>query len=290
MAEEMWNKIFNHPEVQKIDKLKDFLSSDFNYESIYQKVVFGAEFSNDEKAAIKAAIFNAYKELDDKILEFSNNLRTDQRLNDLLNNLNKYLIDFAAPTPNQKTYRVLFTLNQDLFIERYIKVNYICPGLNQLPAYGSSNDKSSRFSSKFNVIIPDSADSANIELDSANINYIKLHGSFNWINSLGDDAMIIGLDKNTMIANKPLINRYHEIFQEALCQGDCNLLVIGYGFADHHINKVITDAVLDYGLKLHIISNEKADDLVSRIEGIGIKHLSGYHQNALRDIDLNTIK
>lgn len=282
LAYHIWEEIFNHQEVQSAAALKSLLSNDFNYESIYQKVVFGEDFSPEEKTAIKVAVFDAYKKIDDRIVKF----RYPQP-DDRLNNLNSFLDKFAARAPNQRTCRVFFTLNQDLFIERYMSKKYICPGLHQLPAHSSARDRDSNFGARFNVNIPTEPD---IKCNTDVINYIKLHGSFNWINSRSNGAMVIGLDKERVIAQEPLLNKYREIFHEALCQGDCNLLVIGYGFADPHINVVIADAVRNSDLKLRVISTMRADKLLSRSKGvIKIEHLSGYHTGKLKDIDLGNI-
>lgn len=48
LASEMWSKIFNHEQVQSRKNLKELLTEDFDYESIYYKVINGS-FEDDEK-------------------------------------------------------------------------------------------------------------------------------------------------------------------------------------------------------------------------------------------------
>jgi len=69
LASEMWSKIFNHEQVQSMTRLKDLLVDDFDYESIYYKVINGS-YEDDERDAISVAIFQAYKTLDDIVRQW----------------------------------------------------------------------------------------------------------------------------------------------------------------------------------------------------------------------------
>ena len=70
LATEMWTKIFNHSEVQNYPYLRELLLDDFDYESIYYKVLSG-NYSADEKEAIQNAIFEAYQKLDAIACEYT---------------------------------------------------------------------------------------------------------------------------------------------------------------------------------------------------------------------------
>jgi hypothetical protein len=64
------------------------------------------------------------------------------------------------------------------------------------------------------------------------------------------------------------------------------LLVIGYGFGDKHINRVISDAVENHGLKIYILSPESPKKLKEKLsEGCKTREtmniwngISGYSQ------------
>jgi hypothetical protein len=80
-----------------------------------------------------------------------------------------------------------------------------------------------------------------------------------------------------------------------LCQGDIELLIIGYGFGDDNINDIIIKAVTNYGLKLHIVNPMKIGDFYDFInisnheEQVELrlsikKGLSGYYPYKLLEI------
>jgi len=45
---------------------------------------------------------------------------------------------------------------------------------------------------------------------------------------------------------------YQDVFERVLQAGDVQLMVIGYGFGDEHINLLIADAVKNAGLKVFV--------------------------------------
>ena len=55
--------------------------------------------------------------------------------------------------------------------------------------------------------------------------------------------MVIGRGKVGQIHNAPLLKYYFELFRNVLFQPERRLFVIGYGFGDKHINKIIAEAV-----------------------------------------------
>ena len=66
--------------------------------------------------------------------------------------------------------------------------------------------------------------------------------------------MVIGHEKVGSIAKEPLLKWYLSLFEEILKEPNRNLVVVGYGFGDEHINNVIADAIRDCGLRLYVIS------------------------------------
>jgi hypothetical protein len=69
----------------------------------------------------------------------------------------------------------------------------------------------------------------------------KLHGSVEWTDGT-DSLFVVGGGKETYIQGKPLLAKYFEIFKEFLRQPNTRLMIIGYGFADEHINRLIEDS------------------------------------------------
>jgi hypothetical protein len=88
--------------------------------------------------------------------------------------------------------------------------------------------------------------------------YIKLHGSIDIKQSDREVMLIIGGDKAASIAQQPLLNWYHEIFQARLRSSGARLMIIGYSFGDAHINQMIFSGI-DAGLKIFIIDPRGVD-------------------------------
>ena len=168
----------------------------------------------------------------------------------------------------------IFTLNQDLLIERKFINHHLTPGMNPaIPGIRGSHF-SPPFSSTFGGITGDDSEIfASIDFDPAsppplagNFNYIKLHGSFNWKSSDGRELMVIGTEKSRQIMKSPLLTWYSDVFKEVLGQGDVRVMLFGYSFSDLHINEVIADAVNNHGLKFYVWNTTPFVDLLSRCD------------------------
>lgn len=112
LASEMWAQIFNSRHIRPHEKLGEILRHDFDYESVYNRVLVG-DNSPDEKSALETALLDAYKQLDQRI----QNLHINQfdRAVDL--DKLRMILDRFSGSGNVRGY--FFTLNQDLFIERW---------------------------------------------------------------------------------------------------------------------------------------------------------------------------
>jgi len=98
--------------------------------------------------------------------------------------------------------------------------------------------------------------------------YVKLHGSYGWSSQDGTDAMVIGYGKKGRIDKEPLLSWYLTIFKEVLHASDRNLVIIGYGFGDEHINEIIASAINERGLRLHVICPMEPDEFRNRLRGL----------------------
>jgi len=168
------------------------------------------------------------------------------------------LLSFISSKGSDKGW--FFTLNQDLFMER--KHNYRSPGamLSQ-PFIEGDNGKIGT------ITLPneDGIEKAKNTLNNAS--YIKLHGSYGWISSHGGNQMVIGKNKVNDIDQEPLLKWYFEIFQNLIKEGNKKLLIIGYGFADNHINDILLNGIQEHGLSLYIISTTDPEMFKNRLEG-----------------------
>jgi hypothetical protein len=69
----------------------------------------------------------------------------------------------------------------------------------------------------------------------------KLHGSVEWTDG-SDSLFVVGGAKEAYIQSKPLLKRYFETFREHLQRPNARMMIIGYGFADEHINQLLVEA------------------------------------------------
>ncbi|AKB53936.1 MULTISPECIES: SIR2 family protein [Methanosarcina] len=303
LASEMWAEIFNNEKIQAQPRIKKLMLNNFDYESVYYSVLEGLEdkesllptlkFKRKEKDAIQEATKAAYDTIDETLLR---RLRKYPEI-EWIHNTDTLFFNFG----NTKNKSFIFTLNQDLFIERFyqnpleprdptkIYILRLCiPGIDKYPVWYMNRDS-------FYDFIPFSTDEEREQfynlkkedyyllpnedvLNSRKENLlkkesyflIKLHGSYNWISSNGSKSMVIGRGKTEQINNEPLLRFYFDTFKEVLSQDKRRLLVIGYGFGDEHINSVISNAVKNHGLKIYILSPESPKSFKEKLcDGCG---------------------
>ncbi len=295
LAREMWSKIFNHAQISRQERIKNLLSMDYDFESVYSKVVHGIDsdgntslptpaFTEEEKQVLQSVMEQVYKQLDDSI-------RTWQMNDDNPTSLDTYklgeLLNLFVGTPSERGF--FFTLNQDIFMER--RNNFMSPGAPRFPQEFTTLSQR-EFLPTYSVTLPgeNAADLAEKEIiqNTNTLHYIKLHGSFGWRSAHGGSQMIIGVNKEQEINNEPLLKYYLELFKAVLKEGNKKLLVIGYGFHDKHVNKIIWDAAKNHGLKLYILTTTAPDKFEAGNFIIDSYRLwpaiSGYFPYSLREI------
>jgi hypothetical protein len=190
---------------------------------------------------------------------------------------------------NQK-HGLFFTLNQDLFIERHW--GWRSPGA---PFFKEDfyNLRRGEFLEDYYVKLP----SKNVKelinkgfKENHGTNYIKLHGSYGWKSSDGSNQMVIGKNKEADIEKEPLLKEYFKIFQDVIKTGNKKILIIGYGFGDSHINRVLLEGVKKYNLKIYIISTASLQELKRRLRhgnyyALGLlEGVRGYFPYTLKEI------
>lgn len=127
--------------------------------------------------------------------------------------------------------------------------------------------------------------------------YIKLHGSQDYNDEDGNPIMITGLNKKDRFSKYTLIQYYSEKFKEILTSKPCRIIIIGYGFNDDHINKVIVDSLHQEVNDFYIIDknsfncflnhlSEKPEFSVKIIKTLKLR-LRVYLSCGLNSIDLN---
>lgn len=154
-------------------------------------------------------------------------------------------------------FDAIFTLNQDILLE----LNYVpnihayglprfrsvtLPGMRRRVSVGDDPRKGQSWA--WSRWVP--------EGDFAVLNgcqpIYKLHGSANWHVADGDSMLIIGGEKSGGIARNQVLSTYMREFERRVSTATAKLMVIGYGFRDDHINRILF-AAANLGMKLFVI-------------------------------------
>lgn len=288
LASEMCSKIFN--KIQAYPRLRELLLDDPDYESIYYHVRTG-DYAEDEKNAIDTAIFEAYKILDDIVCTWTSVTGAPNPVNK--DGVRK-LIERFCGSSNEIGF--FFTLNQDMFIERHFSSSLqekmlVHPGVLRIPNAHNIISRLSLEKQDF-ITAPTNEELRKKSINSISntqLHYVKLHGSFGWLSSNGTNCYVIGKQKEKQIADEPLLSWYFELFTQVLSEPDRKLFVIGYGFKDHHINKVIANSINNFNLKLYVISPSDHLEFFAHLGKVEhgktiLKGLNGYFQYPLLEI------
>jgi hypothetical protein len=256
LASEMWAQIFNTNWVGESDTLRQILIGNQNFESVYSKVLDDPASTPDDRDRIKQAVRNAYRSLDNAIKTrglpghpYSPNVMR--------------LIDLFGGSASSRA--LIFTLNQDLWLERQAGVN--CLGIDNftrllVDRYDEELLPEQFVSIRMDGIVERAKNDA--ETRSGYI-YLKLHGSYGWKTHENPDQMIIGTTKERMIRDHALFSWYFEVLKWAIARGDQMLLIIGYGFKDEHVNQLILEGVQRHGLKLYVATTTPLDRLTNEM-------------------------
>lgn len=260
LAAEMWAAILTRPEVRQSRALRDLLLSDLDYESVYGRVLTDASYPVDLRRSFTEALRGAYAVMDEAIRSYAQQARR----------MCPALLTRFAPATGEQSRGFIFTLNQDLLVERY----YSCQPLLSAPGFTSQRWFNGRYESRFTLgdreelVSPEVLDArknAFLTTKSDRFAYVKLHGSLGWTNRTDEGIMINGPRKSENIQSEPLLAWYLSLFRHVLNQSSRNLVVIGYGFGDPHINDAIADATRDHGLRLYVVSRESPYDFKEKL-------------------------
>ena len=153
-------------------------------------------------------------------------------------------------------FDAIFTLNQDLLLDLHYGhlelaeprrwSGHYFPGLNVPPSW--HNATGALLGNRLDLVW--TPGEFRLENDLQPI--YKLHGSINWKD--GDsDMLVLGGNKAGTIAGTHLLKWYAEEFRRYLEMPDPRIMVIGYGFRDHHIDQMLLEARKKSGLQMFIV-------------------------------------
>jgi hypothetical protein len=263
LANQMWDKIFNREQVQNHPSLVNLLKDNFDFESVYNEVMDGNSYPPEAQAALQQAVKSAYDQLDDATRNYwgpSASLASSPLVG--WPGFSKLLDHFAS---EGRSRGYIFTLNQDLFVERWhsgeksLRILGMTPGVDFKGKTPWSWLRGGELTPERYFQAPSNPTEV-AEGISNLLYYVKLHGSMNWKSSDGRNLMVIGGNKPAQIHREKLLKWYFDLFQEVLSCPNRRLLVIGYGFRDPHINAVVAYSIRQHDLKLYVISPQSPED------------------------------
>jgi hypothetical protein len=158
-------------------------------------------------------------------------------------------------------FSAIFSLNQDLLLERHYLANknnayafegwtnWQLPGMQPVP----SGEDPSVYPAALGLWRPSGSFDLGIEQP-----LFKIHGSSNWRTRDAKEMVILGGGKKDAISRYPVLEWYFREFSSMLCEAGARLMVIGYSFGDDHVNEVLCSAIRNE-LKLFVIDPNGSD-------------------------------
>jgi hypothetical protein len=250
VASEIWCLLIGHPRIRTNAGVRRLLLNEPAFE-VALGHTHAPPFEQSDREDIEQAILDVFIAMDREIARPDH----DPWIN--IYKVQDLLFRFFGRPNDGNSAGYLFTLNQDLFFERHLHNQHVTgapggalPGL--VPRAGQRWFGTNLGGYDATFAMEPVADPAVQGRLQNQMNIIKLHGSFNWRSGDGAKVMVVGTDKTKTIASMPLLSWYADIFKAVISAGDVRLMIVGYGFADEHINAAIADAVEQCGLSVFI--------------------------------------
>jgi hypothetical protein len=237
LAREMWEEIFSHRAVQQRPTLRTLLRTPF-FENALAEITDTKAYDEQDRTAMELAVERMDAEHAAQLSSSSPKIDGGSL---------RQLLGWFYSSEHRVGY--ICSLNQDLLMERLAGFR-VDVGVAQSPTFpGFVNAPLALPGFDYSPVSPPEISERRL---AGNLNYIKLHGSFRWPLIDGSPGMVLGDGKEIAIGRSPLLTRYHQLFSQILCAGDVRLLIIGYGFQDDHINRIIWTATRSFGARIFI--------------------------------------
>ncbi len=259
LASELWQDLMSNHAIQDRGALRDLLLEEHSFEAALGTLRSGI-FSAQDRHTFERGLMDAFVAMDTEIG------RPGRQPWINIYKVRELLFRFWGERQDRVDSGYMFTLNQDLWPERYLcnvtsAAAPTLPGIQRRTNQRLFTTDLGYYNDGF-IMQPLPNLPTGVRLSGA-FNVIKLHGSFNWRTTDGQNAMVVGTEKTAQISALPLLAVYWQIFRAVLQAGGVRLMVVGYGFGDEHVNAVIADAVRNHGLRVFIW--DTAPDLKQRI-------------------------
>ncbi len=262
LAKEIWSLILGNPKIRARPKIDRLLHRQMNFEEALAKaeVTEKERYSEADRDVLRAAIMDAF-DLQDIRIRTQDNQGLVTALWGLLKTFSK--------GPGTKC---LFTLNQDLLLERFMlsgdAPRVDIPGVPSESWWFGREVATAPWPHASHPVTVSDDPGPSFRTAKGKITYIKLHGSTNWRRPRGD-VMVLGGAKEAAIKQFRILRINTAVFRAALKQPEGRLLVIGYSFADDHINRSIAIGVKT-GLRLWVVDPSDPEKIRSSLRARGM--------------------
>lgn len=163
-------------------------------------------------------------------------------------------------------FDAIFTLNQDVLLERHYMSNdgYLFQAPRRWDAHALPGMHAHRTPEHTGPIVWSGPTwepilPLGIGVPARTQPYYKLHGSSNWRTAEGGRLLVAGGNKIRTIRSLEILRLYLAEFERRIGEPDTKLMIIGYGFRDHHINDAIKAAGGRGSFGLYVIDTKGID-------------------------------
>ncbi len=263
LTSELRTKLFNEKQIKNnkelFESIRDSIRENLNIEDVLEKY----RSKSDQYNIIKDCLIEIFEETTNKLESNPNSLISENydTYQQAEHNLQDFLNNFA----------VCFTTNFDFLIEQRFqrKVDKKIIPFGTKPLYsdafqqGLYHDLTIRDKYENKKRLP--SGNYNFDLNSRDIPYVKLHGSYNYIDSSGT-IIIVGGDKIKRIEENELLKASYNCLRETLESKQYRLRIcfIGYSFNDEHIDSLIEKSLKDDVIEKVLIIDPDASNLISK--------------------------
>jgi hypothetical protein len=264
LASDVWRHVFGHSKVASRLAIQRVLREALgDFELALHLARHDPNVSADDRHALEAAVVDAFREQERTIAHPS----ARQGLNE--HGVQELLSFFGAGRLGLGNLfdgvdsGYIFTLNQDWLVERLSAKNGHIFATPTRPGVPLRTQRFAETQREFDIDDVRFIALAGQERPKlhGNLNYIKLHGSFEWRTSDGRAVLVVGGEKSTQIGEFDLLRFYFEVFEQVLATEGLRLMVIGYGFGDTHVNAALARAVRASRLSIFVIDTRREIDI-----------------------------
>jgi len=245
---EIWQDLIGHRAIQQNRRLRELLLNEQSFE-IALGLVQAAPYEVSDRQTFERALLDTFVAMDREVSRIPDPWINSYKVQELLFRICGRRSNVGAG--------YMFTLNQDLWPERYLYDEHPhfslppdLPGLRRNANQPIFTSVIGNYSENF-IMRPIEEPSLRGELRDR-FNVIKLHGSFNWRTADARTHFVMGTNKDKQIQESSLLSWYFEIFKKVLSVGGVRLMIAGYGFGDEHVNEIIANAFDQHNLVLFI--------------------------------------